>query len=169
MPYSDEENRNWVYSIIEEITPKTVLDIGPGAGAYGKLLKNNFPEVIVDAVEVWEPYLTKFQLELIYDCVHVGDAREHSNYNYDLVILGDVLEHMSKEDAIALWSQIKNQAAYALISIPIIHYPQGESEGNPYEAHVKDDWTHSEVLETFSNIVDSQVFNVTGSYLAKFK
>jgi 2-polyprenyl-3-methyl-5-hydroxy-6-metoxy-1,4-benzoquinol methylase len=169
MPYSDAENRSWVLSKVTEIAPKTVLDVGPGAGAYGKLIKNSFPQIVVDAVEIWEPYLEQFKLHSIYDRLYVRDAREHTSYTYDLVIFGDILEHMSKEDAVVLWEKVKGQAAYALISIPIIHYPQGESEGNPYETHVKDDWTHSEVLETFSNVVDSQAFNVTGSYLAKFK
>jgi 2-polyprenyl-3-methyl-5-hydroxy-6-metoxy-1,4-benzoquinol methylase len=168
MPYSDEENRDWVSSKIEEIYPKTILDVGPGAGAYGKLIKKTYPNITVDAVEVWEPYLNKFKLHSVYDRLYVRDAREHTNYTYDLVIFGDVLEHMTKEDAIALWNRVKEQAKYALISIPIVHYPQSESEDNPYEVHVKDDWTNDEVLLTFSSIIDYKVFNITGSYLAKF-
>ena len=168
MPYSDAENRNWVSFKIKEISPRTVLDVGPGAGAYGKLIKESFPNATVDAVEIWEPYLNQFKLHSIYDRLYVRDAREHTNYVYDLVIFGDVLEHMSKEDAVSLWERVKDQANYALISIPIIHYPQGESEGNPYETHVKDDWTNEEVLTTFNNIIEHKAFNVTGSYLAKF-
>jgi hypothetical protein len=39
-----------------------------------------------------------------------------------------------------------------VISIPIHHCPQGAWGGNPYEIHVKDDWTHQEVMESFPGI-----------------
>jgi len=60
------------------------------------------------------------------------------------------------------------QARHALIAIPIIHFPQGEEYGNPFERHVKDDWTHQEVLDTFPYITEYTVGQVTGAYWAVF-
>ena len=76
---------------------------------------------------------------------------------------------MTKEEAIELWDKVSKTARYAIISIPIIHYPQGHEHGNPYEEHVKDDWSSEEVLETFSNIKEYKEFDITGVYIARFK
>jgi hypothetical protein len=75
---------------------------------------------------------------------------------------------MTKEEAVAIWQSISKQARYAIISIPIVHYPQGHEHGNPYEEHVKDDWTTEEVLKTFSNITIHKAHNVVGVFVAKF-
>ena len=90
------------------------------------------------------------------------------NFKYDLVILGDILEHMSESDAVNLWSKISKEAKYALISIPIVHYHQGAINENPYEVHVEEDWTVERVLEKFSHIVEHKKFEVTGTFIAEF-
>jgi hypothetical protein len=91
------------------------------------------------------------------------------DFKFDLVILGDILEHMPMEDAVNLWSKIERDAKYALISIPIIHYPQGAVDDNPYEVHVEEDWTTEKVLQNFSNIVEYKEFQQTGVFIAKFR
>lgn len=168
MPRSDTSNRSWVASKIVELQPKTFLDIGAGEGTYGTLVKEHSPETIRHGVEIWAPYIKTYGLEDIYHKIHVCDARIFFDYNYDLVILGDVLEHMSREDAVKLWSRVSSMARAAIISIPIIYLPQGETEGNPYETHVKEDWTHEEVISTFEGIEEYQRYEITGSYLARF-
>lgn len=50
-------------------------------------------------------------------------------------------------------NQALERCRAVIVCIPIIHYPQGEFEGNPYEAHVKDDWSVEEFVSTFDNIV----------------
>jgi hypothetical protein len=71
-----------------------------------------------------------------------------------VVIAGDVLEHMTKEAAIALVDQVLAVADTMIVSIPIRHMPQGEhAYENPYEEHVKDDWSHDEVMETWSHYI----------------
>lgn len=87
---------------------------------------------------------------------------------YDLVILGDVLEHMTVEESVALWELIKSQAKAAMISIPIVHFPQGHEHGNPYEEHIVDNWTHESVMSTFTGITGYRTFDITGSYVAEF-
>lgn len=169
MPYSDPANKPWTKGVIAGMHPKTVLDVGAGAGAYLNILRDLYlHSVYVTAAEVWEPYVYRFQLLHRYDAVALGDIREREHFDYDLVILGDVLEHMTKDDAVRLWDRISRQARHAIISIPIIHYPQGEEEGNPFEAHVKDDWTSEEVLDTFSHIETWTEFDVTGVFVAHF-
>jgi hypothetical protein len=75
----------------------------------------------------------------------------------DLVIMGDVLEHMTKEESIKIVNGVMSVSRYGIISIPIKHWPQDAIGGNPFEIHVKDDWSHEEVMDTF------------GKYITKFR
>jgi len=170
MGYSDPENKPWALEKIKEIDPKTVLDCGAGAGIYLDLIKANLGyQTIVVGVEAWYPYIIKYDLEDRYDILYPIDIRDMASFQYDLVILGDILEHMSEDDAVLLWNRISEEAKYALISIPIIHYEQGAINDNPYEVHVEEDWTTEKVLQKFSNIVEYKEFSQTGVFIAKFK
>ena len=170
MGYSDPENKPWALEKIREIDPKTVLDCGAGAGTYLDLIKANLGyQTIVVGVEAWYPYIIKYDLEDRYDILYPIDVRDMASFQYDLVILGDILEHMSEDDAVLLWNRISEEAKYALISIPIIHYEQGAINDNPYEVHVEEDWTTEKDLQKFSNIVEYKEFSQTGVFIAKFK
>jgi len=169
MGESAPENKAWASTVINKLQPKSVLDIGPGQGIYGKIVRKYSPatEKLV-GVEIWGPYVEQYKIREFYDEVWICDARIYPDFKYDLVILGDVLEHMTKEEAIALWKKVSKQAKYAIISIPIVHYHQGPNNNNPYEVHVKEDWTSEEVMESFPGIVAHEDFAITGIYLAKF-
>lgn len=162
------EGKPYAIQRIIEMNPSTVLDVGAGRGAYPTVLYPFLPNLKFDAVEVWEPYVERFGLKNKYQNVYVVDAREHENYAYDLVIFGDVLEHMPKKDAIALWNRVSKQAKFALISIPIVHMPQDEIDGNPYEVHEEEDWSVETVLEEFKGIVEYKAFTETGVFIAYF-
>jgi len=56
---------------------------------------------------------------------------------------------MTKDEAISLVDNILNNAKVLIISIPIVHMPQDAYEGNPFEIHVKDNWSHEEILATW--------------------
>lgn len=169
MGYSNPENKPWAQQKIIELKPTTVLDVGAGQGTYLNLIRDGLGAgVIVNAVEVWQPYIDQFNLENRYDKLFAMDVREMTNFKYDLVILGDILEHMSESDAVALWSKISKEAKHAMISIPIVHYHQDAINGNPYEVHVEEDWTVERVLEKFSHITEHKKFEVTGTFIAEF-
>lgn len=169
MPHSDGANKGWSLEKIKEINPRTILDCGTGSGIYSDIIKENFKDsIVLDGIEVWQPYIDEYSLKDKYNSLTKIDVRKHENFNYDLVIFGDILEHMSKEDALSLWGKVSKQAKYAIIAIPIIHYPQGSAFGNPYEVHVKDDWTVQEVLDSFTNIIEYSAFDITAAFLAKF-
>lgn len=168
MPGSNPENRPWVLQKVKEINPQTIADIGAGAGTYSHLIKPEL-NVHMTAVEIFEENINRFNLANLYEEVLHKDVRELDSLNYDLVIFGDVLEHMTKEEALAVWNIAKRDAKYAIINIPIVHYEQGAIEGNPHEVHVVDDWDHDKVLEAFEDITDFNKGEVTGAYLARFK
>lgn len=169
MPSSANEGKDYAAEFIISSNIRTCLDVGPGIGTYASLInKYDYNIDILDCIEIWEPYVKDFHLEDLYDNVYVGDVRSWKNFNYDLIIFGDVLEHMTKLEAVAVWERAKEQARYAIISIPIIHLPQAGFGGNIYEEHVKDDWSTQEVLETFSNIIAYKEFQTVGVFIAKF-
>jgi 2-polyprenyl-3-methyl-5-hydroxy-6-metoxy-1,4-benzoquinol methylase len=170
MPASNPETKPWIAEHILKIQPTTVLDVGAGKGLYLNLVRDILGKenVKVTGVEIWEDYIKFFMLKMRYDKLIQADVREMDDFNYDLVILGDVLEHMSKEEAINLWNKCSKQSKYAIISIPIIDHPQEAINDNPYEIHVKEDWTTQEVLDSFPGIIDHAEFSVCGAFLAKF-
>ena len=169
MPGSSYEGKDLSAHWIVDNNIKTILDVGVGAGTYSVILKEkNIKMDKIDGIEAWAPYVEEFDLANKYDNLFQVDAREWEDWNYDLVIFGDVLEHMSKEDALVLWDKVSKQAKHALISIPIIHYPQGHEHGNPYEEHVKDDWSTIEVIQSFKGIKQYFPYNVVGIFWATF-
>lgn len=156
MPMSSAEGKDWtrarVNALAERHGPLDVLDVGPGVGTYAKLLAGPDVRRMV-GLEVWEPYLTTYSLARFYDELIVGDVRTTDLPEVDVVILGDVLEHMTRSDALAVWERAAAAARRAVyLSLPIVHYPQDEIEGNPFEVHVEEDWEVDSVLEAFDGI-----------------
>ena len=136
-----------------------ILDIGVGEGTYFNLINrdNNIAKTAEwIGVEVWEPYIHKYQLASKYNQIINQDVRK-LNWNelghFSVALAGDILEHMTKEESIRLVDEILDHTDTLIISIPIIYYPQGEFEGNPYEEHIKPDWTHNEMLDTWGNLI----------------
>ena len=170
MPHSDGANKGWVLEKIKEINPKTILDVGTGSGVMSEIVRSNFDNsIILDGIEAWYPYVEEFNLKSKYNNLFNIDARNWLDWKYDLVMFGDVLEHMTAEQSKKVWDQVSQMAKFAMITIPIIHYPQGASFGNPYEIHHEEDWNTERILKHFPGIIDYKEFEITGAYLAKFK
>ena len=146
---------------------RRVLDVGAGGGTYVKLLAPFAPGVHWTAVEVWTPYIAEYALDKQYHEVINRDVREMEFVPLapDLVLFGDILEHMTQEAALAAVGKALKAAPYVMISIPIIDYPQHELEGNPFQRHVKEDWSHAEVCACFpETVVTCLVHNSIGVY-----
>ena len=146
---------------------RRVVDVGAGSGTYAKLLAPLAPGVHWIAVEVWTPYITEHALDRKYHEVINSDVRdvEFAPLAPDLVLFGDILEHMTQEEAVAVVGKALAAAAYVMISIPIIDYPQHELEGNPYQRHIKEDWSHEEISASFPDtVVTCLVHNSIGVY-----
>ncbi|MET7956334.1 class I SAM-dependent methyltransferase [Streptomyces sp. NPDC005317] len=147
MPTSDAEGKHWSLARFKSHQPRTVLDIGPGEGTYARLFRPHQPDVSGvwwTGVEIHKPYVARYKLKStktrrMYDEIHVEDIRDSEDHllHRDLVIAGDVLEHMPREDAAALLQRAEATGAWhILVSLPIVESEQGEVDGNPHEAHV---------------------------------
>jgi len=123
-----------------------ILDIGAGCGTYSKLLRDSISRM--DAVEVFEPYVKDYGLRDLYRNVFVTNAIEFDFSFYNLIIAGDVLEHIDEEAGIEFISRIYSKCDDTLISVPF-HAPQGEHFGNIYETHLQPDLSHNNFMEKY--------------------
>ena len=168
MPWSNAENQHWVLNKVVSLKPETIIDVGAGSGTYAKLLRPYIDARFV-GIEIFPDYIDTYKLKDLYDEIWLEDVRKYVNLEADLIIFGDVLEHMTVDQAVKVWEVAKRGCKYGLISVPIVHYPQGEWFGNPHEAHVVDDWDNIKVWQTFDCIKECIVGKETGTYLGVFK
>ncbi len=146
MPTSADEGKPWMVNKILAKEPKSILDLGAGAGTYGRLLRPSLPDTHMTAVEIHAAYVSEHKLWRCYDSVIIGDIRSCDIPMADVVILGDVLEHMTLSDAFRMWDRALDHAKKAVfLSVPIVEWPQGEMFGNEHERHVTT-WSHSLAL-----------------------
>jgi hypothetical protein len=124
-----------------------ILDIGAGIGTYSDMLK---PEgyLNIDCVEVFENYVEQFKLKDKYQNVFIGDVTLlNIDFNsYDLIIIGDVLEHISVDSSIELINKLTS--VDFIVCVPF-ESPQGEHYGNKYEIHLQEDLTLFNFLERY--------------------
>jgi hypothetical protein len=144
--------RGWISENPTDV--KRVLDIGTGRGTYfNKFGVAGQPLHHAEwvGVEAYEPYIRTWGLTSKYHKLLNEDARtlDYSQLgHFEIAFAGDVLEHMTKEEAIKLVEELQKCCDKIYISIPIIHLPQ-HADANPFQEHVKDDWSHEEVMEAF--------------------
>lgn len=168
MPWSADENRDFIKAQINR--GDIVLDVGVGAGIWSDLLLNSVSRI--DGVEIYEPYIARFDLRRKYRHLYIGDFLylEIPLGTYTVLILGDVLEHFTPEDAIRVWDKartIVGPNGKVLVSTPIIEWPQGSVDGNDHEAHLS--FFTMEDLMTLPGVYKHQQGTQIGSVVAHGK
>lgn len=132
-----------------------ILDVGAGEGTYYHLLGKNYDW---SAIEIWHDtaiYLSKF-----YNKVYEGSVVDFwYPEHYDLVIFGDVIEHLTVEDAQECIARAKKNADAILIALPY-DMEQGTLYGNEAEIHLQTKMTpeiFNERYPGFELILDYKV------------
>jgi len=142
MPVSSDAFNDLVSHVLARLRPGRVCDIGSGAGKYGKLVRSlssqlDFP-VHCTAIEIDAQYVEQFALRQLYDEVVAGDALDllkTPRARFDVVIIGDCIEHMRKSHAIDLLNFLVYRAGYILVLWPD-EAIQDDWEGHAAEAHI---------------------------------
>lgn len=127
----------------------TVLDVGACDGNWRRHLE----EYTMDAVEIFEPYLERLHG---YRNVYHADICQLKYEWYDLIIFGDIIEHLSVDDAKAVLEYAKPRCRDMIVAVPFL-YEQGALNGNEYERHIQDDLTpelFKERYPGFETLVD---------------
>lgn len=151
MPYSYSSFKDKVVNHIREtLEPSAlILDVGAGCGTYGKLLHEYFPNMY--ATEIYGKYLEMFKFDQWYIEVYIEDIRYFDYELYEYLIMGDVIEHLSVEDAKKLISDVTERGKKCMVTVPYL-FKQGEEYGNVHEIHLQDDLTPEIMLERYPEL-----------------
>lgn len=149
----------WVHDNF--IKGSTCLDVGACDGKWSKLLGD---WLIMDAVEIYGPNILKHHLRDKYRQVYNEDVRTLTyGDGYDLIIFGDVLEHMSVEDAQRVLAYAWDRCEDLIVAVPY-EWVNRSHYGNPYEVHVQDDLTPKNVLERYPQLKPAFISERYGYY-----
>jgi hypothetical protein len=163
MPTSSRENKKFVRTFVQDESIQSVLDVGAGAGTYFDFLSDLVD--YLDAVEVWDRYIERFDLRRKYRRVFDIDIRGfETDQNYDLITCGDVLEHLYPHEAERVFETLKGYSKFVLVSVPIIKYPQGTLFGNHHEIHLIED-ALEELIPRLGEPYLEQRYKVTGTFI----
>ena len=125
--------------LLEWLAPASALDIGPGAGKYGRLLAQAAPDCRRTALEVETRYVTQFGLDALYHEVLLEDAwswcRRCVDRRFDVVIAGDCLGYMPKSVGLDLLNALAYRCAWVLVVAPEF-VTQGAAAGSPSEVQI---------------------------------
>jgi phospholipid N-methyltransferase len=134
LPMFDEQ----IELYFREARPGFALDVGPGEGKYGRLIRAASPATRLIGVEIDEEYVRQFKLREFYDEVIVGDASvlmADPRRKFDAVIVGDCIEHMRKNAGVDLLHFLVYRSKVIFVKFPV-QMVQNDSGGHVSEAHV---------------------------------
>jgi SAM-dependent methyltransferase len=152
MPSSNLTIAPTVLAMLAEVAPRRVLDVGPGHGKYGVLCREYLPTLErLDAIELEGRYVDRFPwLTAIYDRVAVGDICTAAAFEpewlagFDVVLMVDVLEHLTEGAATELLRRIPGRI---VIATPRDFFQNPEAgEGWESERH-RSLWTSTSIAE----------------------
>lgn len=123
-----------------------ILDVGAGEGTYLNYLGDYFEDI--EAVEIFKPNIDRFKLEERYKKVYNTDIRNFRYKFYDIIIFGDVIEHLSVEEAKKVLEYAYKRCKEMVVAVPYLN-PQGVEEDNIYEIHIQDDLTDEIMKERY--------------------
>ena len=122
-----------------------ILDVGACDGKWRRLL----PEYRMDAVEAFEPHCD--HLRQLYDSVFCTDVAAFDYDRYDLIIFGDVIEHMDVPTAQRVLRYAWPRCRDLIVGVPYL-YPQDAFGGNPWEEHKQPDLTAEIFAERYPEL-----------------
>jgi len=178
MPSSRPESIPPVVSLVRQIRPASILDIGVGFGKWG-LLFREYTDILsseaepsrygrsgwrvkIDGIEGFPGYLTPIH-DYVYNALYIGDARDVlvKLGCYDITFMGDVIEHFSEVDGAAfIEDALRHTAKYLIVTSPAHETQQSVLCGNALEIH-RSLWTAA----SFRRLGATGVYHLPGDIL----
>ena len=154
-----DQIKQWVMATIP--SGSNCLDVGACDGVWWNLLHEHLR---MDAIEVWVPNIETHHLLDKYGAVFGVDVRDFRfSFWYDLIIFGDIIEHMSVEDAQKVIERAYGRCEDMIIAVPF-RWTQVEIYGYPYERHIQDDLTHEIFMERYPGFEPLVLYDNYGYY-----
>lgn len=162
----------------------SVLDIGFGFGKWAFLIRDTFDVMVaqhfvkndwkihITGVEPFEKCITSIQKEL-YNEIIKDDIRNITDKlgQYDLIIMGDVIEHLERDEAKDLLKKLFEHTNNIIVSTPLGFMPQADWAGNKYEIHRSgwqpEDFSEHTIVE--QHIVSDKVFSPITAQIPEMK
>lgn len=151
--------REWVHENLCQ--GDSCLDVGACDGKWADILGDY---LTMDGIEIFPQNVIAHQLWKKYRAITIGDARNFPFPGHDLIVFGDVLEHMTVEQAQKLVDKAKWNADNIIIGVPF-QWKQDEMYGNPYEKHIQDDLTDEVFRNRFGGFKPLKVYSNYGYYV----
>ena len=153
MPSSRPNIIPTVIHLVRQLKPASILDVGVGFGKWGHLFRE-YTDILeaehdparyqrknwrvrIDGIEAHESYLTEMH-RYLYNRIYMGDAGSLMKMlpNYDLIFLGDIIEHFEKTAGMELLRDAFARANKSvIISTPKFETHQPDLCGNELERH----------------------------------
>ena len=161
MPYSypdfKEDIKKYIYNKYDKNIK--ILDVGPGLGTYSILLSDYKN---IDAVEIYEPYVEKYNLKDKYNNVFISNIIDFDFDFYDIIIMGDLIEHLSVKDSQKLLEKIYDKCNEIIVCVPFLLKQFGLE--NKHEDHIQDDLTPTIMEKRYKNLKPMWENNRIGVY-----
>lgn len=145
MPVSTDLFKEAIFQHIKFVAwGQKILDVGIGKGTYS----DGLSPLKIDGIEIHKPYIEEFNLVEKYNNIYNVNILNFDYDGYDYIILGDVLEHIHKDDAIRLIQDISNKKIKCLVGVPYLLGQTSEFDflGKHWnvdsEIHLQPDLTH---------------------------
>jgi hypothetical protein len=160
MGTSNWQNISFDIEVIRTIHPKKILDVGVGFGRWGILCREFLDvwdgrfspqdwQTEIIGIEAFKEYIQQYH-SVFYSRIIHSDVLEYlssTKETFDLIIIGDVLEHFQKDQGKLFLDLCLSKGKYVLLNVPIgSTWPQEMINGNPYEEH-KSRWTNADFTD----------------------
>jgi len=162
-----------IINIIRQLKPLKILDIGKGFGKYGFLIHEyvGIPSdkkidsdltlkeqsnIIIDCVEVDKTLMLK-HISHIYRNIFfsdIFDLYQKLTEDYDLILMIDVIEHLSKDKSLKMLQHFLDQNIDILIATPKDFFQQ-ELYESIYENHISS-WSVDDFKNLKNAIIQKQ-------------
>lgn len=180
MPTSHWSYLTKIVNAIKLTNPQSILEIGIGFGKYSVLAREYLEiyganrwekkdwKVIIDGVEIYKPYITdriKYYYNNIYNDDIIKLFKNNQIQQYDLILMTDVLEHLSKEDGLYVLEQILSHSKKAILAVPLGDWRYEFDGDNKNESHISV-WEYKEFMRT--ELKDAKTYPVNGKKIGVF-
>ncbi|MBO7205688.1 MAG: hypothetical protein J6V08_04645 [Candidatus Methanomethylophilaceae archaeon] len=141
----------------------TCLDVGACDGKWAKLFNGYFR---MDGVEIYQPNIWNHNLLGKYRFLANTDIGILLYDYYDLIIFGDVLEHMPVEKAQKVLEYAYPRCKDMIVAVPY-NLPQKAIYDNPWEVHIQPDLDDEKMAERYPMLEMIYKYNEEYAYFHK--